>query len=298
MLLKRVNQLFLIIAKNDLLNWIPSNLYLRLYYLLRMKKHLRLRNPVTFNEKLQWLKLHNRQPEYTKMVDKLVVRDYVSSVIGDRYLVPLLGVWDSPAMIDFDSLPNKFVLKCNHDQGSTKIIDKSSLKKNEIIDFYKQRLRRNPYSSTREWPYKNVPRKIIAEEYMVDESGTELKDYKFNCFNGEPVFVQVMSGRSKGKYCLDHFGLEWQQMDIRRKNHLPSDVPIQRPEHLDEMIQIARILSKDIPYVRIDLYQAQGRVFFGEITFFPVSGYVDYVDYQTDLELGRMIQLPNIKKDA
>lgn len=292
MLLKRVNQLFLIIAKNDLLNWIPSNLYLRLYYLLRMKKHLRLRNPVTFNEKLQWLKLHNRQPEYTKMVDKLVVRDYVSSVIGDRYLVPLLGVWDSPAMIDFDSLPNKFVLKCNHDQGSTKIIDKSTLKKNEIIDFYKQRLRRNPYSSTREWPYKNVPRKIIAEEYMVDESGTELKDYKINCFNGEPKFIQVMSGRSNGQYYLNHFDMDWNPMTIPRRNHIESPQHIEKPKHLQKMIEISKILSKDIPFVRIDLYHTEEQVYFGEITFFPKSGFVDYANVETDLALGNLIKLP------
>lgn len=279
---------------------LPDRIFLQMQFHRKMNKHLNLKDPKTFNEKLQWLKLYNRRPEYTMMVDKYAVRKYVADTIGEEHLIPLLGVWDSPDEIDFDALPDQFVLKCNHNSGVGLCIckDKSKLDIEKVKKNLRKGLKQDYYLAGREWPYKNVPRKIIAEEYMVDESGTELKDYKFNCFNGEPKFVQVMSGRSKGKYCLDHFGLEWQQMDIRRKNHLPSDVPIQRPEHLDEMIQIARILSKDIPYVRIDLYQAQGRVFIGEITFFPLSGYVDYVDYQTDLELGRMIQLPNIKKDA
>lgn len=280
-------------GRNGLLNWMRDEQYLKLTFRGAMGYPLDLNNPKTFNEKLQWLKLHNRQPEYIEWVDKFTAKQKAAALLGVDHIVPLLGAWEKPEKIDFDVLPDKFVLKCNHDQGSVKVIDKSKgFDRRQIVKFYQYRLSTNPYWATREWPYKDVPRKIIAEKYMVDESGAELKDYKINCFNGEPKYIQVMSGRSNGQYYLNHFDMDWNPITIPRRNHTESPQHIEKPKHLQEMIEISKLLSKNIPYVRIDLYHTEDQVYFGEITFFPMSGFVDYADVETDLALGNLIKLP------
>lgn len=292
----RFNQL----AKLGLFNRVKDEVYLKKKFMLTLNYPLNLDNPQTFNEKIQWLKLYDRRPEYTMMVDKYAVRKYIADTIGEEYLIPLLGVWDGPDEIDFDALPDQFVLKCNHNSGVGLCIckDKSKLDIEKVKNGLRKGLKQDYYLTGREWPYKNVPRKIIAEKYMVDESGVELKDYKFNCFDGEPKFIQVMSGRSKGRtFHVDQFDLDWQPFDIISRIHLPSEHPISKPECLKEMIEIAKLLSKGIPYVRIDLYQVEKKVYFGEITFFPASGLDTDFDFSSDLRIGNMIHLPDIKNE-
>jgi hypothetical protein len=205
----------------------------------------------------------------------------------------LLGVWDKFEDIDFEQLPSQFVLKPNHTSGNVYICkDKSKINYEELKQEVNSWLKRDYYWVHREWPYKNIKPRIICEKYMVDESGVELKDYKFMCFNGEPKFIQVMSGRNYGRYNINHFDLEWNRIEIRRRNHKENSILIKRPKELETMIEISRKLCKDIPFVRIDLYVTETRVFFGEITFFPASGYLDFMDEQYDYLIGSWIKLP------
>jgi hypothetical protein len=274
-------------------NFLSDRTYLKLIYWLRMGKALNLKNPQTFNEKLQWLKLYDRRPEYTTMVDKYQAKKYVADRIGEEYIIPTFGVWDKFEDIDFGSLPNEFVLKSTHDSGGVVIVrDKSKMDIEAARKKINTSLNKNYFWGGREWPYKNIKPRIICEKYMVSECGSELIDYKFYCFQGEPKLIQVISDRNNGNYYLNHFDLEWNKLNIQRKNHLENHHIIHdKPKKLDEMINISRKLSKDIPFVRIDLYNTESEVFFGEITFFPVSGFIDFADYQTDLLLGSWVQL-------
>lgn len=272
---------------------IPSKLWLKLEYYISVNKELNLKNPRTFNEKLQWLKLYDRKSEYTNMVDKYEVRKYLSKEIGEEYLIPLLGVWDKFEDIDFEELPNKFVLKPTHTSGNIYLCtDKSKIDYDELRKEVNKWLKRKYYWCHREWPYKNIKPKIICEKFMVDESGTELKDYKFMCFNGEPKIIQVMSGRVNGKYYINHFDLDWNKVEIKRKKYVENHNSIKKPDNLDEMIHIAKMLSKNIPFSRIDLYNTNNKLLFGEITLFPVSGYMDFEDDKMDNLLGNWIRLP------
>lgn len=279
--------------KKTLGRLLPDALFLRVQFYRTMGKILSLKNPKTFNEKLQWLKLYDRRSEYNTLVDKYKVRDHVAGLIGKEYLIPLLGVWDYPKEIDFEELPDQFVLKCTHNSGIGLCVckDKSKLDIQAVRKELERGLKQDYYWLGREWPYKDVPRKIIAEKYMIDESGVELKDYKINCFSGKPVFIQVMSGRNKEMYYLDHYDPNWQPMDIRRKDKENNPQPVSKPKHLQEMLEIAEILSKNLPFARIDLYLAEDKVYFGEITLYPRSGFIPFEDPRTDLELGKLIHL-------
>ena len=271
----------------------PDGLFLKTKYRLKMRQPLDLEDPQTFNEKLQWLKLYNRRPEYTQMVDKYEVRKYIAKIIGEEYLIPLLGVYNSYDEIDLISLPNEFVLKPNHTSGNVYICkDKSQIDYLALEKEINQWLGREYYWVHREWPYKNIKPRIICEKYMVDESGTELKDYKFMCFNGEPKIIQVMSERRDGHYLINHFDLEWNEIDIPRKTIKTNPNVPTKPKNLGRMIEISKILSKNIPFVRIDLYETEAGIYFGEITFFPASGFMDFADSQTDYLLGSWIDLP------
>ena len=181
---------------HHLLDRMPDKPYLELMYWVNMDRKLDLKNPKTFNEKLQWLKLYNRRPEYTMMADKVLVRDYIAKTLGPEYLIPLLGVWDDPDEIDFDKLPDRFVLKCNHNSGLGMCIckDKSKLDIEKVRADLREGLKQDYYLTGREWPYKDIPRKILCEQYMEDAS-LELKDYKFFCFNGVPRYCQVIADR-------------------------------------------------------------------------------------------------------
>lgn len=275
----------------------PDKLYLQMQFARRMKSHLNLKDPKSFNEKLQWLKLYDRRPEYTIMVDKYAVRKYIADTIGEEHLIPLLGVWDSPDMIDFDALPNQFVLKCNHNSGIGMCIckDKSMLDIEKVKNDLWKGLKQDFFLNGREWPYKDVPRKIIAEKYMVDESGYELKDYKFFCFNGEPKALFVATDRNKPneEVKFDFYDLEWNHLPFIN-GHQNANRTIPKPASFDRMIAIARKLSEGIPHVRVDLYDINGRIYFGELTFSHFSGFVPFQPEEWDYTFGSWLKLPNI----
>ena len=274
----------------------PDSLQISLSYRLRIGKKLNLEEPRSFNEKLQWLKLNDRNPFYTNLVDKYSVRQYIKDTIGEKYLVPLISVYDRVEDIDYSFLPERFVLKPTHTSGNVIVCrNKADLDiKNTNIVLNKW-MKREYFWYHREWPYKNIIPRIICEEFLVDESGYELKDYKFYCFNGDPKLIQVMSNRNSGNYSINHFDKDWNVIEIKRKSHNPSPNNIKRPEMLADMLQICELLSKDIPFVRVDLYFANNSIYFGELTFYPVSGYVDYVNEEDDYLLGSWVDLSLVK---
>lgn len=268
--------------------------YLKRLFKLKMGKRLDLSNPKTFNEKLQWLKLYNRKPEYTVMVDKYKVRDYVSDKIGEKYLIPLIGVWDDPDEIDFDTLPNQFVLKCNHNSGRVYICkDKESFEISKVKKELKKDLKIDYYLPGREWPYKNVPRKIIAEKYMTDETGTSLRDYKFYCFDGKAKVVGIYQDRNTDKETTgDFFDMDFNWLDFTF-NMPNAKIKPSKPNKFDKMIEIAEILSEGIPHVRVDLYLSNNKIYFGELTFFDGSGFDKIEPIEWDYKLGSWIKLPD-----
>lgn len=284
----------LILSTYGFYNNMPDEKYLKKRFKAQIGKELNLENPETFNEKLQWLKLYDRNPEYTILVDKYGVRDYISKVLGKEYLIPLLGVWNKPEDIDFDKLPDQFVLKCNHNSGLGMCIckDKSKLNIKKVIDELHKGLKQNYYITGREWPYKNVPRKIIAEKYMVDSMEEELKDYKIHCFNGEPKIILVCSKRfSKEGLCEDFYDINWKKLDVKRPNCVSSKEISEPPKNLDKMLEYSKILADKKAFVRIDFYEVNGKVYFGEITFYPASGFETFVPEKWDKILGNWIDL-------
>ena len=278
-----------------MLNWLPDKVFLEAAFRARFGRKLNLNNPETFNEKLQWLKLYNRKPEYTKMVDKYLVRDYVKEKIGEEYLIPLLGVWDDPEKIDFNELPMQFVLKCNHNSGLGMCIckDKNSLDINKVKEELKKGINQNYYLTSREWPYKDVEPKIIAEQYTVDESGYELKDYKFFCFNGKPKAMFIATDRGKDTK-FDFFDTEFHHLPFTN-GHPNANRPIQKPQNYEEMLRIAGILSEGMPQVRVDLYNVNGKILFGEMKFFHGSGLMPFEPEEWDYKFGSWIELPEVK---
>lgn len=285
---------FLINAGRGKFNDMPDGEYISRKYTATCGRELSLDNPLTFNEKLQWLKINDRKPEYTVMVDKYRVRDYISERIGNRYLIPLLGVWDDPDEIDFEALPDKFVLKCNHNSGLGMCIcsDKASLNISNVKAQLRKGLNQDYYLSGREWPYKNVPRKIIAEQFMKSDVGG-LTDYKVHCFNGEPKLILVCKDRfAKTGLTEDFFSPEWERLDIRRPGHPNAVAEIGKPEELPEMLTLAKQLSENIPFLRVDFYIIEHNVYFSELTFFPASGFERFVPEQWDETLGSWLSLP------
>ena len=264
--------------------------YVEILYHKKTKEKLNLNDPKTFNEKLQWLKLYDRNPEYTKMVDKYEGKEYVADIIGKEYVIPTLGVWEKFKDIDFEKLPNQFVLKCTHDSGSTIICkDKEKFDYKAAEKKINRALKINYYYLSREWPYKNIKPRIIAEKYMVDESKTELKDYKFYCFDGVPRVVDVCSNRSE-KLQQSYFDMEWNKINVTEGGSIRNE-NITKPTCFEEMKQIASKLSQGIRHVRIDLYEIENRVYFSEITFYSGTGLEDFEPKEFNRELGDMIVL-------
>lgn len=277
-----------------MLNWLPDKVFLNAAFRARFGRKLDLKNPKTFNEKLQWMKLYNRNPVYTMMVDKYLVRNYVREIIGEEYLIPLLGVWDDPDKIDFDKLPMQFVLKCNHNSGLGMCIckDKNKLDIEKVKNDLRKGLKQDYYLTGREWPYKNVPRKIIAEKYMVDESGYELKDYKYYCFDGKVRIVMINSDRmSSLETKANYFDENYQPLDFVW-GYENANIPPAKPEKFEEMKSLAEKLSEGIPHVRIDFYQTPQGIFFGEMTFFDGSGFDAIEPIEWDYKIGSWINLP------
>ena len=277
--------------------WLPDSTYIKLRYRCQMGKRLNLKNPQTFQEKLQWLKLHDRNPEYTKMVDKVLVKDYVSSVIGPEYVVPLLGVWDRPEDIDWDALPDRFVLKTNHSGGNTGVVicrDKKTFDRETAIKRLNASLQNDVYRGLREWPYKNIKKKVFAEEFLeAAPSVRDLPDFKWYCFDGEPKYCQVIQDRTT-KETIDFFDTEWNHQEFVGLNPAagPAAVTPSRPKHLEEQVAIARKLSQGMPFSRIDLYEIGEKEYFGEITLYPASGFGEFNPSQYSEILGKMLSLP------
>lgn len=271
---------------------LPDQLYLKMMYQVKLGKKCNLSTPETFNEKLNWLKLHDRQDQYTLMADKFEVRSYVKEVLGEEYLIPLIGLWSKAEDIEFDKLPDQFVLKCTHDSASVIICkDKRNFDEKAAIEKLNQSLATNYFYASREWPYKNIVPRIIAEQYMVDESNTELKDYKIYNFNGEPMLIQVDFGRFS-HHQRNLYTIDWEYIDEEIEYPRNPDIVINKPDNLDEMLQFARLLSKGIPSVRTDFYSINGKTYFGEITFYQEGGFARFSSDKFEKKLGELISLP------
>lgn len=285
--------LFYILGK-EVFKIIPDSLYLKVKYRLMIGGKLNLKNPRTYNEKLQWLKLYDRNPSYTKLVDKYEVRKYIEKKIGQEYLIPLLGVYSTFDEINFDTLPDKFVLKCTHDSGGVIICkDKSQLNIDIIRRKINKCLKSNFYVLHREWPYKDIKPQIICEKYMEDTSSGELMDYKLMCFNGEVKCTFVCSNRKSSKGLnIDIFDAEWNLMPFQRQLHPNSGIRLNRPKNYKKMVEFAEKLSKDIPFLRVDFYEVNECLYFGELTFFPGSGFERFMPESYDELLGSWLKLP------
>ena len=276
----------------------PDRMFLRLKFLLRMGKILHLSNPKTYNEKIQWLKLYGRTSIDKVMADKYLVKKNITDAIGEEFVIPLLGVWDTPEQIDFDSLPDRFVLKCNHNSGKGMCICRNK----SVLDFERVReelrigLDSDYYLISREKAYKDIPRKIIAEEYMEDRITNDLRDYKFFCFNGEPKILFIATGRELGEHEVrfDFFDMDYNHLDIT--NGHPNSIPYpQKPVTFEKMKELASVLSAGHPHIRVDFYEVDGKVFFGEFTFSHWGGMTPFEPSKWDRILGDWIVLPKRK---
>lgn len=271
---------------------VPEEWYLKRRFKKQVGYSLNLDNPRMFNEKLQWLKLHDRNPLYTKMVDKYEAKKYVADIIGDQHIIPNLGVWYHFDEIDFDQLPEQFVLKCTHDSGSIVICkDKKTLDKKAARKKLERGLRYNYYyKGGFEWPYKNVKPRIIAEKFMVDESRTELKDYKIHSFNGKPKIIEVDYDRFRN-HKQAFYSTEWKKLEYARSYTVEKGRIIDRPQALGEMLELAEKLASGCSYLRTDFYSIDNQLYFGEMTFYPAAGFGSWNPKEIEEELGDWIQL-------
>ena len=278
---------------------VPDGLYLKWQYRVNLGKKLDLKNPVSFNEKLQWLKVHDRKGLYTMMVDKYEAKMLFSERFGKNHIIPTYGVWDSFDEIDFDSLPEQFVLKCTHDSGSIAICrDKNSFELLSAKEKLEKGLKRNGYWYAREWPYKDVKPRILAEKYMENVKNgkpQEMVDYKFYCFNGEPRYLYVSQGLENHETAAISFlTLDWEFAPFGRTDYRPFMELPEKPKKLDEMISIAKDVSQNIPFLRVDLYEINGEVYFSEFTFSPNGGYMQFKLKEWDEIIGELINISNI----
>ena len=280
--------------KAKIFHYLPDSLYLRYVYWRVMGEPLHLKNPQTFNEKLQWLKLHDRNPLYTTLVDKYAVKKWVADKIGEQYIIPTLGVWNHFDEIDFDKLPNQFVLKATHDSGGLVICrNKKTFDKQAAREKLEKSLKNNFYYMGREWPYKNVPPRIIAEKYMEDEEENSLVDYKFYVFNGEPKFLYVSQGlENHATARISFLKMDWTFAPFCRMDYKPLDVLPKKPVNFKQMCHFVKILSKGTPFMRVDLYEICHHVYFSELTFYPCSGYTAFNPPQWDKKIGDWLKLP------
>ncbi len=274
--------------------WIPDKIYLQMMFYKHFGRFINFKNPKSFNEKLQWLKIYDRKESYTRMVDKHEVKKYVANLIGEEYIIPTLGVWETPEEIEFDTLPEQFVLKWNHDSGSVVICkDKKTFDKEEAIKKLQQGKTFSGYWYGREWPYKNVKPLILAEQYMEDEKTEELRDYKFFCFNGvaKALFVATDRQVKETETKFDFFDMEYKHLPITN-GHPNADKPPLKPRCFDEMKVLAEKLSVGIPHLRVDFYEVNGKVYFGELTFSHWSGFVPFKPEKWDYKFGEWLELP------
>ena len=269
-----------------------DEIYVRVEYFIVFGKRLRLKNPQTYSEKLQWLKLHEGDPIYTRMVDKAEAKKYVTEIIGEEYIIPTYGVWNHFDEIDFDKLPDQFVLKTTHDSGGVIICkDKKTLDKNAAKVKLEKSLKNDYYYTSKEWPYKNVVPRIIAEKYMEDESG-ELCDYKLFCFDGKmkALFIATDRFTSGEETKFDFFDENFNHLPFTN-GHPNATKPIKKPESFQQMKDLAEKLSQKIPHVRVDFYCTNGKIYFGELTFFHWRGFKRFEPEEWDFKFGEWFKL-------
>ena len=277
--------------------WMTDRYFIKVFWRQMMSFPLDLRHPITFNEKLQWMKLYDRNPVYTELVDKLKVKKWVSERIGPEYVIPTLAVYNSVEDIDLAVLPDRFVLKCNHDSGGVIICtDKDSFDLNRAKEVLKQRLEHDFYRDYREWPYKNVERKVFAEAFIEDpftqkndHSFPGLTDYKFFCFDGTPRIMYIANDRGESP-TTDFFDMDYHHLPIQMKDP-PSTVPPTRPRNFERMKELASVLSHGFRQVRVDFYDTGEHVYFGEMTFFHSAGFSEVHPYEWNVKMGNWIPI-------
>lgn len=294
--LQHPSAIIVYLMNKNFFNWMSDKLYIKIKYYLVIGKWMDLNNPETFNEKIQWLKLYDRKDIYTALVDKYIVKRKVADAIGNEYVIPTIGVYDKVEDIDFNELPDRFVMKCTHDSGGIVICknrkDFDELAAKKKINKY---LRRKYYYVHREWPYKNVKPRIIIEKYMEDDATDELTDYKVMCFGGKAKMVFTCTERFGDGLKVTFFDLDWNKLPFER--HYPaSKKNIPRPKNLDKMIELSEKLAKGIPFVRIDWYEINGKLYFGEYTFYPGSGLEEFTPEEWDKKLGDLLDLGLVEK--
>lgn len=279
-----------------LLDWVPEKIYIKLVYRLAFGRPLDLENPKTFTEKLNWYKLYYRTDLMRKCVDKYEVREYVESVLGKDtpYLNDMFGIWKSVDDIDFDKLPNEFVLKPTNGSGDVLVcLDKDKLNIDAAKKLLKSNSKRPFYTKTKEWAYYNLPYRILGERLIKSSDQFQIKDYKIFCFNGEPRFLFVASERGTDNLKFDFFDTDWNRLPITNMHE--HNMNLSKPVHFDEMLDVAKKLSKDFPHVRVDLYEEEGRVFFGELTFYHFGGFTRFEPDEWDYKLGEYFDIKENK---
>jgi hypothetical protein len=279
-------------CSNAVLSVFPDNLYYRFKYLFSTRQILHLKHPRSFNEKIQWIKCYDHNPLYTQCADKYAVREFVKERIGEEHLIPLFGVWERAEDIDFEKLPSQFVLKCNHDSGSVVICkDKAKLDLVATRKHLAGCLERDYYATTaREWAYQDIPRKIVAESLLQAENGNVPSDYKIYCFNGKPQYTLLITGRFQNVH-ESFYDAEWNLMPFST-GYAPTKIPESKPPQLNRLLEIAAQIAAGFPFTRIDLYVVKGKIYFGEMTWYPMGGYLPFKPKKYDLELGNLLQLP------
>lgn len=290
--LKRPQSLFIkILVKSS--PWFSDKVYLKLLFPLKTGYRLNLENPKTYNEKLQWLKLNYRSDLLPKLVDKYEFKEYARKMIGDEYIIKTYGVWESFEEINFEELPNQFVLKTTHDQGGVVVCkDKSLLDIEKTRQKINRHLnRRNLYYLMREWPYKYVKPRIIAEELLIEKGELGLKDYKFYCFHGEPKVLYISFGRQSDKTYFDFYDISFNKLDIKRPKYAQPKEVMEKPDNFDKMIELAKVLSKNEPHVRVDFYNIDGKIKLGEFTLFQGGGMMPFYPKKWDYTFGSWIDL-------
>ncbi len=280
------------LASVGMFRFIADKPYLKLTYWARMGKPLQIDQPRSFSEKTQWLKLYDRRNEYVRMVDKYESRQYIADMIGEEFVIPVIGIWDDFDSIDFNLLPDRFVLKTTHDSGGVVICrDKADFDYKLARKKLSKHLRKNFYYFSREWPYQDVKPRILAEKYLADESGRELKDYKIHVFNGTPRLIHVDYGRFE-EHKRNLYSTDWNYIDVGMTFPTDAAITVGRPEKLDLMLELSRIMAKDIPYLRVDFYSAHQNIYVGELTLYSNSGYEVLQPEAYDLIIGGWLELP------
>lgn len=275
---------------------LPDRLYLQIKYFKWFRKFINFRNPKTFNEKIQWLKLYDHNPKHIIMADKYEAKLALKDIIGDEYIIPTYGVWDSFDEIDFDLLPNEFVLKTTHDCGGVVLCrDKATFDYESAKEFLTKHLNTNYYLTAREWPYKHIKPRIIAEKFMVDESGEELKDYKVFNFGGEPFCIQVDFNRFK-EHKKNLYDTNWNFMNLSFNYPSHPEIEIKKPDNLSEILELSKKVAGDEAFVRVDFYSINGKTYIGEVTYYPASGYGKFAPEKYDYIFGEKIVLPEKNK--